>query len=769
MADLNKILRYVIIAGVFGVLLVPIVVANANFFPFITGKAYMLRILVEIISAAWLVLIVLDPSYRPKKTAITISVVVLALVSLLSNIFGMNAERSIWSNYERMEGWIMIAHLCLYFCIATSVMKGRKIWNYWLGFSLGVSLVIAGWGIFQINCANMKAGNNGLIKDTKFCTDLSKGSLARFFGGLQIMQGDRLNSTLGNAGYYGVYTMIHVFIAALLLARALALKWSPTSKSLIIVSGVLNLVALYYTATRGSMIGLIVGTILVCAAYSFFVLINSSKDNNSDSGAEMPKSFYVSIGIILLIIFTVLIIWLSRRSDFVQSSSFLSRYANISLSDTKSQARAYIWPMAIKGFAEKPILGWGQENFNYVFDKYYDPRMWAQEQWFDRAHNVFLDWLVAGGILGFLAYLALYALPLWYVFRKSRLPYIERSILIGLLIAYGIHNIFIFDNISSYILFFGLLAYLNEEWSSENNQSDLLKKPVSGENFNNAVYVITPIALLLLIISLYTLNIKSLNANQLLSNAIGNCGRTGVGGFSAALDIGDPTGTVQTREQLWICTLNLLQTPGVPEEAKQQAFTKSMTEVNNQINENQTDARMYFFTASLLSVAGNDKEALLAYKKAGELSPNKPVFILGQANLLSHFGKDEEASTLFEQALKLSGDNPTVKSNYVLYLIRSNKISEAINIINPSADLKLSTPIITALYEKKAFKELIPIMQYRIENDPKNIKNYLSLAAIYLEPSINDRASARKIILKIKEIDPSNVGQVNDLITKYGL
>ena len=73
--------------------------------------------------------------------------------------------------------------------------------------------------------------------------------------------------------------------------------------------------------------------------------------------------------------------------------------------------------MAIKGFQERPILGWGQENFNYVFNKNYDPGMWGQEQWFDRTHNVILDWLVAGGILGLLAYLSIFFSTLYYVWR----------------------------------------------------------------------------------------------------------------------------------------------------------------------------------------------------------------------------------------------------------------------------------------------------------------------------------------------------------------
>lgn len=35
--------------------------------------------------------------------------------------------------------------------------------------------------------------------------------------------------------------------------------------------------------------------------------------------------------------------------------------------------------LAIEGFKEHPILGWGQDNFILVFNKYYDPRLYSQE------------------------------------------------------------------------------------------------------------------------------------------------------------------------------------------------------------------------------------------------------------------------------------------------------------------------------------------------------------------------------------------------------
>src|SRR6185295_15949535 len=98
-----------------------------------------------------------------------------------------------------------------------------------------------------------------------------------------------------------------------------------------------------------------------------------------------------------------------RNSDFVQKNATLARLTSISTKSDDAAARFMVWNMALEGFKERPILGWGQVGFNFVFNKYYDPGMYAREQWFDRTHNIFLDWLIAGGILGLLSYLALFA------------------------------------------------------------------------------------------------------------------------------------------------------------------------------------------------------------------------------------------------------------------------------------------------------------------------------------------------------------------------
>ena len=90
-------------------------------------------------------------------------------------------------------------------------------------------------------------------------------------------------------------------------------------------------------------------------------------------------------------------------------------------------ARPLIWDMSEKVISQRPVFGWGIDTFDQVFERNYDNRLlepdYGNEPWFDRAHNVFIDQAVESGILGLLAYLAVYMtiiLSLIHVALKSQ-------------------------------------------------------------------------------------------------------------------------------------------------------------------------------------------------------------------------------------------------------------------------------------------------------------------------------------------------------------
>jgi tetratricopeptide (TPR) repeat protein len=77
-----------------------------------------------------------------------------------------------------------------------------------------------------------------------------------------------------------------------------------------------------------------------------------------------------------------------------------------------TEARPLVWQLSERAIADRPFLGWGGDNFERVYEQYYDNRVLEQkygdEAWFDRAHNVLVDQLVDNGLIGLFLYLVAY-------------------------------------------------------------------------------------------------------------------------------------------------------------------------------------------------------------------------------------------------------------------------------------------------------------------------------------------------------------------------
>ncbi|MFZ2500523.1 MAG: hypothetical protein WAW90_00870, partial [Minisyncoccia bacterium] len=92
-----------------------------------------------------------------------------------------------------------------------------------------------------------------------------------------------------------------------------------------------------------------------------------------------------------------------------------------------------------------------------LFNRFYDPTQ-IYEQWFDRSHNAFLDYMAQYGIGGLALYLALIGAFFTTALRAARRGVQYAGIFALLAVSYGIQNFFVFDTISSFWLLLALLA-----------------------------------------------------------------------------------------------------------------------------------------------------------------------------------------------------------------------------------------------------------------------------------------------------------------------
>ncbi len=632
----KKIIRYITIAALFLVPIFPLIVTKSFIFPFITGKAFFFRVIVEIAFVGWVSLALLDAKYRPKLSSLSIAVSIFAIVALIADLLGVEVLRSLWSNLERMDGWITIIHLWAFYIVITSVFgaseDGKLLWRRWLNFSLLVAGVVAIYGLFQL---------------------LGWVSFHKDFG--------RLDASFGNAEFLAVYMIFNVFISLYLFIVAkskaiLSNKNIESNKSFrwaYIILVVLFSFVIFETQTRAAILGLVGGLL---SALILFAIFRKSESN---------KLRWISAGIIGLLLIAGCIFWLNRNASFIRNSPILNRFASISISDASNQSRLYIWPMALKGAMERPILGWGQENFSYVFQEHYNPAMDGQEQWFDRAHNVFLDTLVDSGIVGLLSYLMLYILFIIYIW-KSLSSIGEKSILTGLLVAYAINNLFVFDNLGSYVPFFALLAYVNAfregrqiKWFGAN--------PMKREVVN---YVALPVLTILLAVTIYFFSAKQIVVAREIVIAVGTCGSKDVNieAFRKVVDSNVYMIEQEAREQLYSCFVGSYWDADFTRDRKQEFTELASREMANQIRSTPLDARSYYFAGLSLNQTGQIGAAETYLSKAHELSPARQMFDFEFAADLIYMKKYDQAVKVLKEAYDATPQYVQVAKAYAIAL-----------------------------------------------------------------------------------------------------
>ncbi len=717
----NKILRWTVLISLAATLFSPIVIMSSVLFPFIVGKALFFRVFVEIAFMAWVLLMLRDASVRPKKSVLFWAFLAFGVVIGLADLTGVDAWKSFWSNFERMEGYLLVLHLWAYFVVLSSVLATENMWKRFLQVSLGASIIVSFYGFLQLT--GQAVVNQG---------------------------GVRLDSYLGNATYLAVYLLFNIFFALILLAREKSGSWGKITGYSVIV--VFHTIILYHTGTRGALLGLLGGLMLAALLIALF-------DKAEKTRRIVAASF---VGASLLVIFGFLGI---RNTEFVQNNFILQRFASISLSDVKTQARGYIWPMAIKGFTERPLLGWGQENFNYVFNANYDPHLYGQEQWFDRAHNVFLDWLVAGGTLGFLAYLSLWASALYLLWRKATdLSFIEKALLTGLGGAYFLNNLFVFDNIASYVMFMVVLAFIQFK-------STRLVKPFgadSDEADDSDTRTVAALALILLVVGLYFFNWRAYATASSLIDAL----RYQQGGAAQAENVYkafektlsyDTIGRPEVVERVVEAAGNI-NSSGASIDLRQRFFVMAEKALTEQLTRHPGDARYELFAGNFYATYGLGEQALTHFSAAQKLSPRKQTMFFSLGNLFLSAKRYDDAVAAFKAAYDLDQDAADPLRFYVASLVYAGKKTEAQALLKAKtgSDDMTSDIFLQTYISMGDWSNALAILKARVRANPKSTEDLKNLAAGYLQSG--DKVMAIATLRQMSALDPALKPQVDEYI-----
>ncbi|TSC82652.1 MAG: Uncharacterized protein G01um101420_175 [Parcubacteria group bacterium Gr01-1014_20] len=448
----------------FSTALSPLVVFSVLPFPYNSSKVIFLNAVIEVALAAFILYgffnkwnlrsLISGAGFNFLKTLkhpLFVAVLVLFSSITISTFFAYNQFKAFWSMPERGDGFYSLSHYLIFF-VLTTLLFLRDDWQKFFKVSVVVAAIVIFFAWMQF-----------------FGSEIFP-----FF----LKASTRPGSSFDNPAYLASYL---VFILAIATMTAFWARRGSFWRFFGMTVATLSLITIFVANVRGVILGVVSGLV-------FFVLAFCFKNRS----AKLKR-----VGIIILasiLLFTFIFV-ASRKAVIWQSIPGLDRLATVSLDDSSAKTRLIALGSSFAAFKERPILGWGLENYNVAYNKHYNPT-YAQyeETWFDRAHNKLAEMAVTQGAFGVLAYLMVFFTVFFVIFRKvaadrdgaqkGLMSQDKRGdsgglallVLAATTLAHFVQNIFLFDTPVGHLMFFstvGFILFLTKDRDFENRNLDL--------------------------------------------------------------------------------------------------------------------------------------------------------------------------------------------------------------------------------------------------------------------------------------------------------
>jgi len=358
------------------------------------------------------------------------------------------------------------------------------------------------------------------------------------------------------------------------------------------------------------------------------------------------------------------LLYLGRDTKLVSAVPMVSSLTRISWRGGTAETRLIAWEIAVKAFKERPIFGWGPENFYYAFNLFYNPKSLEHgfyETWFDRSHNIFFDYLSMGGLLGLLSYLGLFAMIFWQLLKnRQQLRTSELAVTLMFFCAYLLQNFFVFDHLSSYLTFFIFLAWTdNLLWPRG--------REAAAVNYNLFLLVAAVTAASLA--AIYFGNLMAWRANQSSFQAqllLRTNAAAGLEKYRRALSMYSPHHDDIVADFSRILATTLPQKPQFFNEPPiRAAWQTAIEELKQTLNKHPRELNAHLFLAQLYALLLNDQSfANLsegAFAEALKLSPKRQQVLYHWSRLKLLRRDYDGARQLLTQALN---DDPKISLTY---------------------------------------------------------------------------------------------------------
>jgi tetratricopeptide (TPR) repeat protein len=493
------------------------------------------------------------------------------------------------------------------------------------------------------------------------------------------------------------------------------------------------------------------------------------------------KSTYA--GLLILILTVGAGVWFSRFNPFWEHVPGLSRLKDISLSDASLLPRRVALSVAWQGFLEKPLTGWGWENFNIVFNKHYDPRLLSagyQETRFDKPHNAILEYLVTGGLPLFLAFIGLSIAFIFEVYKNRDKTF--AVMMTALLCGYIVRNAFVFDTVGPVMMMMMVFGWVDwQYWKNrERSQTQTTVTTTQKKNQREDEDGREVIALLLCcasIIPVYFFNILSLEASyyqyQGFNSFVHNKSYAGISNFKTAIEIYSPyTGNFKRDYAIAAAEAHF----GSPGSVKKQDVLDAIAGMEQTTSEHPLDAYNHYSLVDLYNqVSDLDKENFT--RKAEEhaaralnLSPDRQEVLFSLAKTKTLEKKYPEAIELLKKAISLNENIADAQFYYGLVSYAAGDQGEGYKGIKKGLELgrkwkNANEAIVVANFfaDSGHIDGAIDLYRKATELDASNLEAKIKLGIAYYVKG--DRENAKKYIEQtINQFDITKSNSYEDIV-----
>ncbi|MAF80264.1 hypothetical protein CL629_04285 [bacterium] len=438
--SMQIITRYLL----FGIALMPLITLNLPFGT-IVWKIFYMRILIELAIILFCIQKIRGArTPLPWRHPIVLLLGAYTVSFIISMVGAVSPYRAIWGNLERGEGLITWFHYIAFFLLMLLMWK-KDDWIKMFRLSLIVGIILMLYGALQYFHVS-------------------------YFPPFYIMSAERPMSLVGNTAFFATHLIFVMMMASIVYVHAKRVG-SHAWKYIAALGMIAAIPMIFTTGTRGTIIGIVAGGMVALGYICIKNLIQQDK--------ERKKKGIIACAALIAISGTALFFVMTKDISFwkvIPQSERLISPLSQGIKGTSGESRLILWRMSFEAWKERPIFGWGQENYLPAFEKYFDPQLdKTGETWFDRSHNNIVDITVTQGIVGLVIYIALMGAIVCAVIKKRKKGLIEgvRPYLMWGLVAYVVQNLLLFDQPLSYLHLMMIAGFLIA-WRKDDEEVSLI-------------------------------------------------------------------------------------------------------------------------------------------------------------------------------------------------------------------------------------------------------------------------------------------------------